>query len=623
MPTYKNLNNDSNICFAGPFFKSAENGAVKELPERKDVSEEFQWRVEDIFESDDAWETEFSALQKLIPDLAALKGTLGESAAALLACLKMTDQINERLERLFIYAGLKNDQDTAVSIYQGFRDRAQSLLVQANQGASFINPEILAIPEKQLSEFMEAGELNAYRHRIEDILRSREHVLPGEQEQLLAMSGEMARGPYQIFSMFNNADIRFPVIKDENGNDVEITKGRYSQLMESQDRRVRQDTYQAFYGTYRQWTNTLAATLSASVKSTIFYARARNYPSALAAALHSENIPTAVYDNVVDTINAHLPTLHRYMALRKRVLDVDELRPWDLSVPLVKDLKFEVPYLKAREVITEALHPLGKDYLQALRSGLQGGWIDVYENRGKRSGAYSWSAFGAHPFILMNYNNTLRNVFTLAHELGHALHSYYTHRTQPYHYADYTIFVAEVASTLNEALLMDHMLKTTEDPARKLYLLNEYVQQIHGTVFIQSLFAELERSIYKMAEGGEALTAAALNAVCAELYQRYFGKVFQMDDDFRLNWCRIPHFYYNFYVYKYATGFSAATALSQKILAGDTAARDAYLAFLSSGCSDYSINLLRRAGVDMTSPDPIAATATRMDQLLTEMEQLL
>lgn len=606
------------------FFNETETTpTIDALPERSQLAPEYQWRLEDIFESDARWEEAFSRIEKRIPEFAAFQGKLGESAENLLNCLQLRDRVQEALGRLSLYAGLKSDQDTRVSQYQAYNDKTASLRVRVNQAAAFIQPEILAIAEEKLYAFLDANaELSAYRHLFEDLLRSRAHVLPPEQERLLAMSGEIAQGPYNVFSMFNNADIKFPAIRDEHGKEIEVTKGRYARLMESRDRRVRRDAFLAMYGSYGKWTNTLAAALSGGVKTNIFYARARNYPSALAAALDGDHIPLPVYENVVDTVHRNLAPLHRYIAMRKKLLGLEDLHSWDLSVPLGKEVKFEFPYPEALKTIREGLKPLGENYFSVLEKSLSEGWIDVYENQGKRSGAYSWSTFGVHPYILLNYNDTLDNVFTIAHELGHALHSHFTYREQPYHYSRYTTFVAEVASTLNEALLIDYLLKNTAERDKKFYLLNQYVDQIRGTVYMQALFAEFEKIIHDRAEAGEALTAELLSNLTRELYLRYSGPEFTMDPEYDINWCRIPHFYYGFYVYQYVTGFSAAAALSIKILEGDTAARDAYLHFLSRGSSDYSINLLKDAGVDMTSPAPIEATTKLMDHLLDEMEEL-
>lgn len=607
--------------FFSKFSHSGKNGG--QLRERSDIPPADRWQLNSIFQTDQDWEAAVRRLEEMIPRLSAFQGRLGNSATDLLGGLQLRDQIEELLGRVYLYAGLISDQDTRISQYQAYREKSTWLTVKVGQATAFIHPEILSIPEVRLQQFLEEEPgLASYRHHLDDLLRSRPHVLPPEQEHLLAMAGEIAQVPQTVFSMFNNADIKFPSIRDENDREIEVTKGRYSRLMESHDRRVRRDAFFAMYSTYALWKNTLAATLSGSLKRDLFYAQARRYQSSLHAALDADNIPVAVYENVLSSINHNLEPLHRYMGLRKKLLGLEELHPWDLSVPLSSDLKLEVPYSEARGTIEEALHPLGESYLKVLRRSFREGWIDVYENKGKRSGAYSWSSYGAHPYILLNYDDTLNDMFTVAHELGHALHSYFTCAAQPFHYSRYTIFVAEVASTLNEALLIHHLLNTTTDRAKKRHLLNEYIDQIRGTVYIQALFAEFEKLIHERLEAGEALTAEVLNRMCREIYQRYFGAAFSMDPEYDLNWCRIPHFYYNYYVYQYVTGFSAATALSQRILAGDTKARDAYLEFLSRGCSRYSIDLLKDAGVDMTSPQPIEATTRLMASLLDQLQSL-
>ncbi len=593
------------------------------LPERHEIDSRYQWRTEDIYPTVDAWEADFQQVQQWMQELEQFRGNLGKDAQTLLACLTLRDKIDETLGRLYLYAGLKSDEDTRNTTLQALRDRVMGLSVKFNEASAFIHPEILAIPEETLWQYVDSTpDLAVYRHYLEDLLRTRPHVLPPEQERLLAMAGDIAQGPYTIFSMFNNADIKFPSITDEEGNRVEITKGRYSKFMESRDRRVRRAAYHAFYGTYQKWLNTLAATLSTGIKRDVFYARARRYNSALEAALDGDNIPVQVYDNVVSTINANLAPLHRYMAYRRKRLGLKRLQPYDLFVPLTESLRWEIPYDEAQNILLEALAPLGDTYLAALKEGLNSGWIDVYENQGKRAGAYSWSTYGVHPFVLLNYQGTLNDLFTLAHEMGHALHSYFTQKHQPYIYSHYTIFVAEVASTTNEALLMHYLLQHTSDPQKKLYLLNEYADQIRGTVYIQTLFAEFERRIHEMVEAGEALTVDVLNQLKGELYRRYFGPAFHLEKKYQSNWCRIPHFYYNYYVFKYVTGYASATAISRMIVHGEAGARDRYLQFLSAGSSKYSVDLLKDAGVDITRPDPIEATTTLLNELVNEMEAL-
>lgn len=597
---------------------------VKKLPPRDEIDEQYKWRLNDVFPTDDLWEKDFSTVKSSLGEFERYKGQLGQSDETLLECLKLDNQIGEMIGKLYWYAARRNDEDTANQTYQAMRDRISSLYVEVGQATAFINPEITAIPDATLWAYVESNdELKKYRQYFDDLLRSKAHILPPEEEEILAMSGDVTGGPYQIFAMFNNADIKFPNIIDEDGNEVEVTKGRFYSFMRSADRRVREDAFDAMYTEYNKWSNTLAALLGTQVKRDIFYAKARKYNSALEAALDGSNIPVAVYNNVVNTMSQNLEPMHRFTSLRKRMLKLDELHPYDLYVPLLPRLKKEIPYDEAMELCEKALKPLGSQYIKDLKMGFRSGWVDVYENQGKRSGAYSSYVHGAHPVILMNYDNKLNDVFTLAHEMGHSLHSYYTGKTQPYIYGDYTIFVAEVASTLNEALLMDYLLKTTVDRDERLYLLNQYIDNIRGTVYIQALFAELEQRFHEKSEAGEALTADAFNAITKELYERYYGPDFIMDEAYELNWARIPHFYRNFYVYQYATGFAAAQALAQKIIEGDTEARDRFLEFLSRGSSDYPINLLKDAGVDMTSPEPIEATARRMGQLVDEMEALL
>ena len=593
------------------------------LSSRSELSNKYKWKTEHIFTTDQEWEDAYHKLEKLLSKLEDFQGLLGKSAQNLLDCLILKDQIDELIGKLYLYTGLKNDEDTRKSKYQAYRDKASTILTLVKEKSSFFQPEFLSIPENKLWSFVkENPKLETYHHYFEDLIRTKPHVLPPEQEKLLAMTSDIGEGPYNIFSMFNNADIKFPYIRDEKKQKVEVTKGRFNRLMQSSNRKVRKDAYDALYGTYQTWTNSLAAMLSTSVKKNIFYAKSRNHKNALEAALHADNIPIKVYDNVIKLVNKNLTPLHDYLELRKKVLKLKKVKPWDLFVPLIKNIKFEISYFDSLKTIENALKPIGNEYLAILKEGFDNSWIDVFENQGKRSGAYSWSTHGIHPFVLLNYNNTVDDMFTIAHEMGHAIHSYFTHNTQPVIYSGYTTFVSEVASTLNEALLINFLIEHTSDPKKKFYLLNEYVDQIRGTVYIQALFAEFEKTIHEMVEAGEALIASNLNQLSRELYTRYLGPAFSPDSLYEINWCRIPHFYYNFYVYKYVTGFSAAISISQKILAGDQKARDAYLHFLSRGSSDYSVNLLRDAGVDINSGEPIESSTQLMKQLIDKMKNL-
>lgn len=596
-----------------------------QLKARSEINSQYQWKTADIFINDEAWEKNYDMLKIRLEELNRFQGKLAESAGILRHCLQTRDTLNTLQGRLSLYASLKSDEDTRVTKYQGYREQISNLGVQFSQKKSFIQPEILSIPQEKIQLFLQRdGELKQYRHYLEDLFRTQAHILSREGEELLALSGDLSRSPYQIFSMFNNADIKFPRINDENGKEVELTKGNFMVFLKSPDEKIRQAAFNGMYNTYQNWINTLSASLAAAVKKDVFYARARKHDSALQAALDQDNIPSSVYDNLLKAVNQNLSPMHQYIRLRKEILGLEKVNPWDLFVPLLKDFRWEVTYEEGADLIQKALEPLGEDYLAAARQGFTSGWFDVYENQGKRSGAYSAATYGvSHPFMLLNYQGLLNDMFTVAHEMGHSLHSHFTIQFQPYIYSDYTIFVAEVASTLNEALLMDYLLKNTRDKNKKLYLLNEYIDQIRGTLYIQTIFAEFEKIIHEKYEAGEAVTAEFFSQTTRELYTRYYGPDFEMDLLYDINWCRIPHFYYNFYVYQYATGISAATALSQKILAGDKKARDAYLNFLKRGSSDYSINLLQDAGVDMTSPEPIEATAKLFANLLNEMEKLL
>ena len=489
---------------------------------------------------------------------------------------------------------------------------------------SYIQPEILAIPTEELEKLQQSEQgLEHYRLLLEEITRYKPHTLSASEEAIMAQVSELASAPGKIFGMLNNADIKFPMITNEKGEEVELTKGRYTQFMESKDRRVRKEAFEALYATYGKHRNTIAATLASVVKRDVFYARTRKYESALKASLFADNIDQSVYDNLIETVRDHLPLMHRYVALRKKLLGLDELHMYDLYVPMVQEVEMEIPYEQAVSTIKEALQPLGEDYGKVLEEGFTSGWIDVYENEGKTSGAYSWGAYTTHPYVLMNYQDNVNNMFTLAHEMGHALHSYYSNKTQPYTYADYRIFVAEVASTLNEALLMNHMLEKTTDKAERLYLINYYLEQFRGTLFRQTMFAEFEKLIHANSEKEVPLTADSLSEWYRELNVAYHGDEMIVDEQIDLEWARIPHFYNNFYVYKYATGFSAATALSKQILEEGHPAVERYLSFLKSGGSDYPLNLLKKAGVDMTSPQPIKDALAVFKDLLDELEELV
>lgn len=591
---------------------------------REEIPVEFTWDLTTIFAQNEDWERSFQSLKSRIPEFEALKGTLGEGGAALLKVLRTRDELAEELERLYVYASMHKDEDTTNSLYLGMADRAMQLYVHASTASAYIESEILAIPQETLDRFIEeTPDLELYRHQLDDLSRNRPHIRSAEVEAVLAAAGEITKGPDTIFSMIDNADLKLPNITNEAGEEVELTPGNYLTYIRSYDRRVRKEVFGAMHGTFFKQRNTLAATLSAQVKGSLFHTRQRNYDTCRERSLARYNIPISVYDNLIATVNEYIPLLNRYLKLRKRMLKLDELHMYDLYVPIVEEVKDEITYQQACDTVVSALAPLGKDYIDALTRGFAERWIDVYETPGKRGGGYSSGAYGTHPFILLNFQNKRDSLYTLAHELGHSMHSYYTRKHQPYQYGDYTIFVAEVASTLNEGLLTEYLLNNTSDVASRIALLNQSLEDLRGTLFRQTMFAEFELAIHTHAEQGAPLTADTLSELYLDLNRKYYGAETVVDDLTAIEWGRIPHFYYDFYVYQYATGISAASALVQQILSEGQPAVDRYLRFLSSGSSDYSIELLKRAGVDMTTPEPVQQALQLFDAHLTQMEQLL
>jgi oligoendopeptidase F len=603
----------------------ANETAVKALPARSEIPVEETWKLEDIFASDEEWEQEFQAVKNMIPGIKEYEGKLGEGAETLYKALQFQDKLLERIGKLYTYSHMRYDQDTTNSFYQGLDSRMKNLYSQAASQLAFIVPEILSLEESKVAGFLnENPKLKLYEQAIAEINLQRPHVLSAEQEALLAEAGEVMDASSNTFGMLNNADLEFPSIKDEQGKEVEITHGRYIRFLESEDERVRRDAFKAVYKTYGNFKNTFSSTLSGNVKKDNFNAKIRNYESARHAALSANNIPESVYDNLVNTVNENLPLLQRYLKLRKKVLGLNVLHMYDLFTPLVKDAKMEIKFNEAKEYILKGLAPLGEEYAKILQEGFENRWVDVPENKGKRSGAYSSGAYGTHPYILMNWQDNVNDLFTLAHEFGHSVHSYYTRKSQPYPYGNYSIFVAEVASTCNEALLNDYLLKTIDDEQKRIYLLTHYLEGFRGTVFRQTMFAEFEHLIHQKAQNNEALTADLLTKEYYALNKKYFGEEdIVIDEEIGLEWARIPHFYYNYYVYQYATGFSAATALCKQILEEGEPAVKRYINFLSAGSSDYPIEVLKKAGVDMTSADPIKDACKVFEEKLTELEQLL
>lgn len=546
--------------------------------EREEIDAKYKWDLESMYANDELWEEDFKKAQGLAEKVTEYKGRTVESSATLLEVLKLRDELFRLTENVVVYARMRSDEDSRKSTYQALADRGMSLAAQIEEKASFIIPEILLLDESDLKKYLEEEEgLKIYAHYLEKAFGKKEHILSKEEEALLAQMGEVANSPENVFSMLNDADIKFPIIKDENNNDVEITHGNFIPLMESKDRRVRRDAFEGVYHTYKELENTFAATLNGCVKKNIFYAKARKYSSSIEASLDQNNIPVSVYDNLVESVNNNLDAMHKYMEIRKKALGLDELHMYDLYTPIVKDVNIKVPFEEAKDMVAKGLEPLGEDYIKTLKEGFSTRWIDVYENRGKRSGAYSSGTYDSKPFVLLNYHETLDNIFTTAHEMGHSMHSYFSKTTQPYIYGGYSIFLAEIASTTNECLLMDYMLKNVKDDNEKLYLLNHYLEQFRTTVYRQTMFAEFERDIHRYVENGGALTASYLNDTYKKLNEKYYGKEMIVDDEIASEWARIPHFYYNYYVFQYSTGFSSAVSLSQQILKDGEDAVDRYI----------------------------------------------
>ncbi len=595
---------------------------MTQLQRRDEVASDLKWRLEDIYPSNAKWEADLQELKNSIQRVLDIRGTL-TSGKNLLQVLRLQDEISLLADHVITYAYMRRDEDNSNSLYQGYAGAAMATIVELNSARSFLVPEILSLdPETVRTWIRQVPGLDLYEHYLEDILRRKAHTLPAEQEQLLAAAGVMAQAPRNIFNMFNDADLKFPEVMNDAGDIVELTHGRYGQLLESQNPEVRRGAFEALYDTYATWKNTLGETFTAAVKKELFFSRARKYTSSLEAALHEDNVAPEVYTNLISSIHDHLPLMHRYVRLRKKLLGLEELHMYDLYVPMVTDQDFKISREEAVEMVQTGLHPLGGQYLSDMSASFAEGWIDWLENRGKTSGAYSWGTYGVHPYVLMNYDQTLNDVFTLAHELGHAMHTYYSNQRQEFVNSGYTIFVAEVASTLNEALLIDDLLKKTDAPKKRAYLLNHFLEQFRGTVFRQTMFAEFEMMVHARVSAGESLTSDKLSELYYDLNKKYYGEDIVVDEAVAMEWARIPHFYRPFYVYKYATGFSAAISLSQQILEEGQPAVERYLQFLASGGSNYPLNLLKRAGVDMSKPEPIVQAMAVFDQLLNELEHL-
>jgi oligoendopeptidase F len=594
---------------------------IAPVPSRDEIAPAHLWNLRHIYDNNEAWQIDFARVEEMIDSVSSLEGTLGDSPGSLTEALRSNADLGESLDKVFVYANLLRDEDTRDASAQAMAERASRLATRVAEATSFVEPEILAIPRDTLESFLQSRELSPWRHYLENLLRLKEHTLSPREEQILAMAGDVTRTPRTAFGMLNDADLTFRAIQDEQGREVELTKGRYSSFMESPDRRVRRDAWTSLTDAYESHRNTVSALLSGSVKRDVFYARARGYASSLVAALDPSNIPTEVFHTLIDVVRKRRAAFHRYSTMRKEILGLDDLRIYDLYVPLSNSRGPTFSYDEARELLVEGSAAFGHEYVSALREGLESGWIDVFETRGKRSGAYSWGSYGTHPYVLMNYHGTLDHLFTFTHEMGHAMHHYYTARAQPYVYSHYPIFLAEVASTTSESVLMSHLLEVTKDPARKLALLNQSIDQIRGTVITQVMFAEFEHRMHTMVEDGEPLTADTLSGLYREVFTSTLGPELSFDDRAALGWARIPHFYTGYYVYQYATGYSAAIALSRRVLQGGEREREDYLGFLRAGNSDYPIEILKRAGVDLTTADPINDTLDLFESLLDQLEE--
>ncbi|MEG2323055.1 MAG: oligoendopeptidase F [Anaerovoracaceae bacterium] len=596
----------------------------KTLKNRSEINKKYKWNIEDMFHDESVIQTDIDKVLEMTKSYSSYAGKLTENGATLLNAFKDRDEIWQKLEKVFVYARMRRDEDNRDTKYQAMTDKCNSIIAQVSASMSFFTPEILDTPKDVLLKYIEeVPGLCEYSFIILDLLREKEHILTKSEENIMAQMGEITGATNDIFTMLNNADIKFGTIIDEDGDEVELTHGNYITFMESHDRSVRKAAYNSMYASYKALINTIASAYNYNTKADVISARIRKYDSARQASLSGDNINEEVYDNLVKVVNENLPAVHKYMEIRKKLLKVDELQMHDIYVPLVELPKKVISYEEALDIMRDGLAPLGKEYIDRMNKGIDAGWIDVYENQGKTSGAYSFGSYDSMPYILLNYTNTLKDVFTIVHEMGHSMHSSYTREFQPYSYGSHSIFTAEVASTVNESLLMHHLLGKEKDPEMKKYLLNLYIEEFRTTLFRQTMFAEFEHLTHNAIEEGQVLTADWMCNEYEKLNIKYFGPALGTDDIIKYEWARIPHFYNAFYVYKYATGYSAATALSEKILNEGPEARDAYVHFLTTGESDYPINLLKGAGVDMSSSKPIEKAMETFKNLVDEFEKLV
>lgn len=597
---------------------------MSKVIERSQMNKAAQWDIDIMYASPEALLAEYGKVEALIEKISVYKGQLMASAENLYTVFNLQLDIARIIENVSTYSKMKLDEDTRVSDHQAMSSKAESLGVKAQEALSFIIPEILASDEKVIESYLKSHKgLPIFAQMVDDILRRKPHTLNSREEQLLAMAGDIASTPYNTFEMLNGADFKFPIIKDEKGEDLQLTHGSFVPTMESKDRTVRQNAYEAFYSVYKGHINTMAALLQAEVKKNSFFARAKQFETAREASLFENNVPVSVYDQLIEAVNKNLSAMHKYMGIRKRLLGVETLKMYDIYVPIIQSIEMKFSYEEAKDLVLKSLAPLGETYVETVKKAYEENWIDVYENNGKRSGAYSWGTYDSKPYILLNYHDNIDNMFTLTHEMGHSMHSHLTRSNQPYLYGNYSIFLAEVASTTNEALLNHYMLENVKSKEEKLLILNHYLEQFRGTVFRQTMFAEFERDMHKMVEEGGAITADLLKAHYRELNEKYYGPDMELDDTIAVEWARIPHFYYNFYVFQYATGFAAAVALSEAIVNEGQPAVDKYLNFLSSGNSAYPVDILKAAGADMASGKPVEACLALFSKLVDEFDELL
>ncbi|EGP4822289.1 oligoendopeptidase F [Enterococcus faecium] len=597
---------------------------VKQLPKREELPENLTWDLTKIFSSDKEFDEKYLELSEKLKKSEKYKGTLDQGASQFLYAIEFVLSVYRQTEIIYVYAHLKNDQDTGNTEYQALYARASSLFSKVSEAVSWFEPEILQLSDERIWQyFKEEPKLEVYRHYIQQIVDNRAHVLSADQESLLAGAGEIFEASSDTFAVLNNADLVFPTIEGENGEKVQLSHGVYGQLLESTDRSVREAAFKGLYSVYEQFRNTFASTLSTHIKGHNFKAKVRNYSSAREASLSNNHIPESVYDTLVDVVNKHLPLLHRYMELRKRLLEVEKLHMYDLYTPVLGEAPITFTYEEAKEKALEALKPMGEEYMTIVEKAFSERWIDVVENKGKRSGAYSSGSYDTNPYILLNWHDTLDQLFTLVHEMGHSVHSYFTRSSQPYVYGDYSIFLAEIASTTNENILTEYLLETEKDPRVRAYVLNHYLDGFKGTVFRQTQFAEFEHFMHTEDEKGVPLTSEYLSDSYGKLNAKYYGPAVEEDPEIKFEWSRIPHFYYNYYVFQYSTGFSAASALAKRILSQEPDALENYLAYLKAGNSDYPVEVMKKAGVDMTQAAYIEDAMSMFEQRLNELEELI